>query len=243
MDSEKYKIRDLDWDTEYFGVTSGRVDLLGDICEQDYEEIKNRIVSYDYVTIMNHNNSNINNEYIAKIRNAVLRDVNVQLVKQCNRNIRDENVEIGNNIPANDLLLQISKNSFVYSRFFNDSNLDIEKSKDMYYNRLKNSFNREDKYICIYKENGVELGFLLFSLDEQKSVATIELIAVDKEHSQKGIGRKMMTSFEWYVNNREIEKLEVGTQLQNITAQNFYISCGYRVSHYNSIYHVWGNKN
>lgn len=240
LDNKKYKVNNLKWDTDYFGVNSGRVDLFDSVSDEEYEDIKKKICEYKFVTIVNHGNININNEYISKLENVVLRDVNVQLTKKSEGKVNGcANVNISNKVENNEKLLQICRDSFVYSRFFNDTNLSQEKSKDMYYNWLKNSFKKEDKYICVYSECGVDLGFLLFSYDKDKSIATIELIAVDKQHSKNGIGKELMNAFEHYVNDRKIRSLEVGTQLNNVVAQNFYISCGYRIANYNSIYHVW----
>ena len=86
------------------------------------------------------------------------------------------------------------------------------------------------------------MGFLLFSMDKEQKTATIELIAVKKENSKSGIGSLLIKTFEKYCYENGIEKLEVGTQLNNITAQRFYQKNGFRVTQYNSIYHIWTKK-
>ncbi|MDD2628284.1 MAG: GNAT family N-acetyltransferase [Clostridia bacterium] len=240
---ENYVIKDLKWDTEYFLVNSGRIDIFATLEDKQIDEINKKIKAYDYLTIINHENDNKNNEIISKLNGAVLRDINVQLVKKCEKLIfNNDNVLVENNLKTDEQMLKIAEKAFRYSRFYNDSKLDLSKSKKVYYNWLKNAFEKQEKHICSYREKNKTLGFLLFSFENDKKEAIIELIAVDDEYSGKGVGKKLMEAFESYSYKNGAEILKVGTQLNNITAQNFYISCKYKIASYNTIYHLWKEK-
>lgn len=235
----KYEIKYLEWDTEYFGILSGRLNLYGQLSESELEKLKLQLKKYEFLTVYNYNNNDYNNFILRSIDNIFLSDVNVHLEKTIDKvSINDSIVQIKRNQEKDEKLLKIAESSFIHSRFLNDKNLNQERAKKIYYNWVNNSFNNPNKYFCIYEDKG----FLLFSMDKEKNIATIELIAVKKEKSKKGIGSSLIKAFERYSYECGIKKLEVGTQLNNITAQKFYQRNGFTVTQYNSIYHIWNKK-
>ncbi len=238
VSNEKYNLIDLDWDTNYFGVKSGKVVLNEVVDDNDLKIILKWSKNYEFVTIQNNNNVSDNNFILGKT-NAFLTDVNVQFKKKVDHGKKtiDKNIIIENNCKTNEKLLKIAKNAYVYSRFINDNRLDKEKSKLMYYNWLKNSFNKDNKYIAYYKEKDTYLGYCLFHFDDDGCV--IELIAADPNHKRRGIGSKLLDAVNCICNEHKVNVLYVGTQLDNIQAQNFYIKNGFKVRTYNSTYHLW----
>lgn len=239
VNNGKYTIKELEWDTNYFGVKSAKVVLNDTINEKDIKNIKKEIKKYQFITIQNSNNNNENNKVLGSL-NCFLVDVNVQFEKKLDnkRTIVDRNIIIENNCKEKKELLLIAKDAYVYSRFINDKNLEFNKSKLLYYNWLKNSFNKNDKYISYYKEKNKYLGYCLFHI-ENSSECVIELIATDNNIQGKGIGTKLLESVDNYCLKNNIKTIKVGTQLDNIKAQNFYIKNKYIISCYNSIYHIW----
>ncbi len=238
VSNNKYNLIDLDWDTNYFGVKSGKVVLNELIDDNDLKSILKWSKNYEFVTIQNSNNISDNNIMIGKTK-AFLTDVNVQFEKKVDKSVRsyEKKITIENNCKKNEKLLDIARNAYIYSRFINDINLDKNKSKLLYYNWLKNSFNNENKYISYYKEKDTYLGYCLFHFDEDGCV--IELIAADLNHKRSGVGSKLLDSIYYMCNEQNIDNLYVGTQLDNIPAQNFYTKNGFKVKTYNSIYHLW----
>ena len=237
--NNKYEIEELKWDTEFFGVKSARVILNNEIDKQELKEILRTIEfnNYEFVTINNIKN-NDNNNYILGdiIGNIFLADVNIQFEKKVG--IRDEidnNVSIHNNFAYNQDIVKISEDSFSYSRFINDPSL--HKASKVYVEWAKNAFNKENKYFCTYKISNKVTGYLLFSFSD--IVLTIELIAVDSMHKGQGIGKKLISKVEKFAYLNNISIMKVGTQLNNIYAQNFYINNGFKHISNNSIYHLW----
>lgn len=236
--SKKYNMEELKWDTEFFGIKSAKVILNNSIDEQDIEKILTEIEEkgYEFLTINNVGNNDNNNYMLKNIPDIFLADVNIQFEKKTeNKKEMDNKVSIHNNFEYNEEILKISRNSFIYSRFMNDLNL--KNSSDVYVEWAKNAFNREDKYFCTYKTDDKVLGYLLFSINNK--FLTIELIAVDNNCKGKGIGKKLINKIEEFAYLNNISIIRVGTQLNNIYAQNFYINNGFRHISNNSIYHLW----
>lgn len=237
--NKDYQIKGLEWDTKFFNITSAKITLFNQLTQIKFVKLLEESKQYHFVTLQNNNNNEYNNFIIATNSNAFLTDVNIQLEK----NIYDikynndlyHNIYIENNMNKNKNILEISKVSFKYSRFINDSNL--KNGKLVYYNWVNNSFNNKEKYFCYYKINNQVLGFILFSMKAENTI--IELIAIDEKNKNQGIGKKLIYSVEQFSANNNIKTIKVGTQINNIIAQNFYIKCGFKHTQNNSIYHLW----
>lgn len=238
MQRKKYNIENLEWDTNFFGIKSARICLNEKVEENDIQDMINELKkeNYQFVTIRNIENQNKNNYALKNVDNIFLADVNIEFKKELEGVIKlREKLDINNNLEYNQEIINISKDSFKYSRFINDINL--KKSSEVYVQWAKNAFNREDKYFCTYKENHKVVGYLLFSISNKKLV--IELIAVSRKSQGKGIGKKLIENIEEFALKNKITTIQVGTQLNNISAQNFYIKCGFKHVANHSIYHLW----
>lgn len=238
--SEKYEIKKLEWDTKFFGVNSAKVILKAEISTNDINEILEKLKKqkFQFVTIQNVNNNDNNNFFIKDIGRAFLVDINIQFEKKINLNEKDLNckkIKIQNNMQYNQDILDIAMESFVYSRFINDKNL--KNGDKVYYEWTKNSFGNKDKFFCIYQTNVKINGYLLFSIENNEII--IELIAVNKQLKGKGIGSKLIKGVENFAKEKGIKCIKVGTQLNNINAQNFYVGCGFKHITNHSIYHLW----
>lgn len=242
--NEKYNIVHLEWDTIFFGVNSAKIVLKKEINNNDVDDILRFLIinNYEFVTIQNTNNNENNNYVLKNLRNSFLADVNIQFVKnilQINEKLKkSKNIAINNKVKPNEDIINISKESFMYSRFLNDKNL--KNGDKIYYEWTKNAFERDDKFFCVYQINERNVGYILFSIDNNE--ITIELIAVDKDCKGKGIGHELINDLENFAKENNINNIKVGTQINNIYAQNFYQSCGFKHITNHSIYHLWLKK-
>lgn len=241
MSENNYECKYLEWDTEYFGVKSARVNLLGDVDEKGQEDILSFCKNYDFVTIANFENRNENNLWIGKKTSAFLADVNVQFVKELDslETHSDEKTYVTNNLPVNDQILNIARKSFRYSRFYNDPNLSDSKSENVYLHWTEGAFQKDNKYFVICEREGKIAGFLLFASEE--TCATIELIAVDEDFQGQGVGKSLIKTMESYNANKGINNIKVGTQLNNIQAVQFYSKMEFSYVNCSSIYHLWNH--
>lgn len=238
LNDMKYDFIDLPWDTEYFGIKSGKIVFNAEIELQDLEDIIRKTETYDFITINNLNNTAENNILVGRYTNSFLVDTNIQF-EMIVGNLKGKNYfEAINSLEENADVLRIANNSFNFSRFYNDPFLNRSLSKQLYSNWIKNSFNNKDKYFLIAEENNEIYGYLLFSLNNM-GFATIELISLDKSAQGKGIGSKLLASLIYFAENNNIKKIRVGTQIDNIQAINFYMKKGFNLNSISSIYHFW----
>lgn len=243
-----YEYRNLEWDTNYFGVKSARVALKDKINKNEWVKIRNLIVENDFVVIDNINNDSTNNFFISNLSGVFLTDINFQFIKRIKydediKYIENNKIIVKNNMKYNKQIVDISKNSYKYSRFFNDPFLDKGKAENIYSHWVESSFLNENKYFLCYNEDTNILGYVLFSIYNESKKAIIELISVSENLKNEKIGTRMMYCLENYLINNfsEVEILQVGTQSNNTKAINFYIKNGFRVKELRSVYHYWPN--
>lgn len=235
-----FEFLDLHWDSDYFEVNCAKVILKREISNKEGKEIIRAFDNYDFITIVNNSNNYKNNIWLGGNTTSFLTDINIQFSKKTNNNINHaDEVSIVNNMVGNEEIIQIAGNAFVFSRFYNDPNLNEEKSRELYVNWVRNSFRKEDKYFVISTENKRVTGFILFSYDSVSSQCVIELIAVDKLFTGRHVGSKLMIELENYLAGINIDTIKVGTQIDNIAAANFYSACGFHYIGCSSIYHYW----
>ena len=241
MKIKKYEIKKLQWDSLFFGINSAKVILNEEITKNEIKEIIENLKTnnYKFITIQNINNNSNNNFILKEFNNIFLADVNIQFIKDIDlkTKIKDvcNEIIIETNVAFNEEILDISKKSFKYSRFIDDKNL--KKGNQVYCEWTKNAFNKSEKYFAIYKHIKKIIGYALFSVFNNELV--IELIAIDDKYKGNGIGHKIISSIESYAMQNRINKIKVGTQINNIKAQNFYVSCGFKHNTNHSIYHCW----
>lgn len=239
MQAKNYEFIPLKWDSDYFGISCARVNLTGTINKNEKEDIIKLCSGYDFVTISNLDNNKLNNHWIGIETNAFLVDMNIQLIKELDHKpvTVDKTTFVFNDYQINEQVLDIANGSFQYSRFFNDPKLPEDKAKNIYQHWTESAFERDDKYFVICEKDSQVLGYILFSLEKDSSV--IELIAVNKDHQRKNVGKMMIQAMESYMIDKGSNKIKVGTQVSNISALQFYSKMGFIVSSCNSVYHMW----
>ncbi|MCT4583400.1 MAG: GNAT family N-acetyltransferase [Peptostreptococcaceae bacterium] len=239
MLNKNYNLKYLHWDTNYFGVKSGRVDIKGILNQNEKKEIIDFFSEFKFITISNENNTNENNIWIGNNTNAFLTDLNVQFEKKLEHALHyeDKNITIMNSMAKNEDILNIAKKSFRYSRFFNDFNLPEIKSKNIYHYWTECAFENEYKYFAIAKRESLVVGYLLFSLVKENII--IELIAVDENYIGRKIGKSLIKSIEMFAKKSNIKKIKVGTQADNVKAIQFYCANGFKYKGCKSVYHLW----
>ena len=239
QNNKKYDIVFLDWDTKKFGKKSANIYLYEKIDIKDINDIKDNIIkeNYEFVTIQNCGNSVENNIAISHFPGAFLADVNVQFIKNLkdvSKSENNEKIEIENNFNYDKSLVDIVKNAFKDSRFIVDTKL--SNGDEVYTEWVVNAFNQSDKYFCYHKAGQID-GFILFSINDEEKSVFLELIAINENTKGKGIGTKLIRVLENFAIENKIYTINVGTQLNNIQAQNFYEKNGYKHITNNSIYH------
>jgi Acetyltransferases len=239
MANKDYDCKPLQWDTDYFSVNSARVNLRASVDEKEQDEIIAFCKEYDFVTISNLDNIKENNQWIGERTNAFLSDMNIQFLKVLTHKsvFDDSNTYVTNKLSMNEQIVEIAKRAFNYSRFFNDPKLPKEQAGNVYLHWTECAFEQENKYFVITEREGNVAGYILFSISDDVSI--IELIAVDKKFQGQKVGKSLVLNMESFVMNLGIKKIKVGTQVNNITAAQFYSAMGFKYVSCGSVYHLW----
>lgn len=227
------------WDSDFLGIPCAKLELYEDL-DLDQQKLLHCLLSpFTWVTIRNPKDCTLNNIWIPKMLGAYLVDINVSFTKSPLAHLESfPKISIQNNMPFNSTIISLSQYVYLYSRFFNDPLFPQEKAHELYSSWLKNSFSKNDKYFCTLTDLKTTLGFILFHLNTDDS-ATIELIGVNPQVQNSGIGSQLLFALENYLLQQHILTLHVGTQIQNLQAINFYVKKGFNMSDIHYTYHVW----
>ncbi|MBO0442876.1 hypothetical protein ACOXU5_08660 [Vagococcus fluvialis] len=234
-----FSIEPLLWEKNFFNVASCKLILNDSIEDSDLIEINKKIIDFEFITIQNINNRISNNTMLKKIP-CYLIDVNVQFVfekKSSYVEINQEQFICIENLKQEEIkeIENIIRNSFNYSRFFDEKKLPISRYH-IYVEWFKNSISDNEKKIIINKnEFGKITSFVIFNTSHVGTIQ-IELIC----SIEKGMGTKLINELKRVLyEDSNLTKIIVGTQINNISAQNFYIRNGFLHNHNDSIYHLW----
>lgn len=237
IDHDVFNFFELEWDTEFFGVSSAKAVLNRPLSIEVWDSLKNKFKNFQFISIVNKNSDPVNAQIIGKNTSAFLADINIQFKKK---------VEHSEGIPVNTSIHRALKRNnqiidlanFHYSKFTEDSELQKRNGEKVYHQWIINSFNNKDKYYALHRNYMGQInGFLLYSYTENSCV--IELIAVSKEITKGGIGTSLFKAIEHEVYQHGIDEIRVGTQVRNTEAINFYHKVGCKQMGCHQVYHLW----
>jgi len=223
----------LKWDSDFFGVECGRIDMDGTVSEPDFELHLATLKTMDMVTIVNHDLDDQNGELIAKMTQGKLVDVNVQFVKKL-PGAHQKGVSAVEKYSGSEKLTALAESAFTVSRFTQDPKLRALGGANVYREWVKNAYNKLGKYFVVL---GDADAFSLFHIDGNALV--LELIAVNPSHQKSGLGTLMWQVLEREARHLGAREIHVGTQLQNFSAMKFYHKMGCTMVSTAQVYHWW----
>lgn len=229
--------RQLQWDTEYFGVTCAKAILHKQLTKTDWDRLKEKFNDYQFISIENQNSVPTNAQLIGIETTAFLADVNIQFKKKLEADCEvPDTVRIYQAMEQNDRIIELG--NFQFSKFTEDPELAKRGGADVYHKWLINSFGKQDKFYAVFSGLDGEInGFLLHSYLDK--TCTIELIAVSSNLPKSGIGTSLFKAVECEAYKRGCDEIKVGTQMRNIRAINFYNKVGCKQVGVHQVYHLW----
>lgn len=145
-----------------------------------------------------------------------------------------------------DDVLDIIDNLYSYGRFYVDSNLDNENVNRLYKQWITNEIRNNQVDVIGVEVNEKIVGFISckyrHNIQTNKIEGIISLVGIDKTCQGIGIGKQLMNSVLYYFKEKDICEVYVGTQINNISALNFYISSGFRITSSVNSFHKWIDK-
>lgn len=229
------EIRKLDWDSEFFGLQIGRVDLQTlddavDLALMHYD------LKYQYDLLYVFSKDGLSFDAIG----AELVDEKILYSKPCELRTQYDDISFyKQEVPSEDLY-RLALVSGGYSRFKLDECMPEGSYERLYTRWIENACPKEEtnKQILTYRdEQGVVKGMI--TIDYQGDLGHIGLVAVDTDCQHKGIGRKIMSTLDGYLYGLGVKKLEVPTQKANKDACRWYEKNGFKVKSVTPIYHWW----
>ena len=130
--------------------------------------------------------------------------------------------------------------SGIYSRFKLDTRF-VNHEYEMLYNEWIDKSVKKDiaDDILVYYKDDDEKGFI--TIETQKPIGYIGLIAVDEKERGNSIGKELMNAALAKFIEKGISNVEVVTQKANIIACKFYETLGFEIKNVVNVYHLWIN--
>lgn len=248
MYNPKVLIKESKWDSNIFNKKVGVINLETNLTSREINSLQKEVTKFDLVVVKDFTKNFGNSEIISNKLNGYIVDLNVQFFKNVSTNNQEsiENIDLEKTLNSQEKLkiIKIASKAFEHSRFYNDGNIEKELANKIFEKWVENSFENNSKRFILYKSDEEVLGFLLLNINDFNEEIIIELIAVDNSVVAKGIGKILMNKFESSFSSEKYGKylFKVGTQINNITAMNFYIKHNYKMSRESRTYHIWNNK-
>ncbi|WP_143315061.1 GNAT family N-acetyltransferase [Clostridium sp. HBUAS56017] len=227
----------LEWDTKFFGVTCAKAILYKPLTEIEWNKMKEKFKTYQFISIENRNSDPTNAKLIGTDTTAFLADVNIQFKKKVQANFyMSKSVHIYEGMMRDQRVLKLD--NFKFSKFVEDPEFIKRGGREIYREWLINSFEKSDKFYAISEDKRCQInGFLLHSYSGNTCI--IELISVDGKFIRGGIGTDLFRAVEYECYQNGCSEIKVGTQVRNIEAINFYHKVGCTQVGCHQVYHLW----
>lgn len=228
------EIRVLQWDSDFFGIRIGRVDVQSkedvNALSIQYPELRNK---YDLLYVF------VSYSVEFSMPGASLVDEKVLYSKDCENRENYQDVMLYKHIAPNKSLYKLALISGEYSRFKLDQRLPLGSYEHLYRKWIENACPQKgtNKQIFVYQPDGITQGMI--TIDYDVNHAHIGLVAVDPEFQYKGFGTKIMATLETYLYSKGISIIDVATQKANVKACRWYEKNGFEVKSITPIYHWW----
>lgn len=222
-------IKKLDWDSNFFGINVGRIDLL----KGDVINIENLLAKYQK------ENYKLLYVFSEEPLNIEIKPIDIKVVYSISVVEDMKSLEVLSEVEqATPQIYSLAYRSGNHSRFKLDKKFPENKFEELYTLWVDNSLSGEfaDK-VFKYDIDSIEAGFVSVAIN--KSVATIGLIAVDEIFGRRGIGTKLIDSIKRFAIDNNCNEIRVATQEDNNEACAFYEKNGFLLYSKTYIYHLW----
>ncbi|MDY0279174.1 MAG: GNAT family N-acetyltransferase [Salinivirgaceae bacterium] len=224
------KIERLNWDSEFFGYSIGKLTLVNK--EKPDESIMDLLKPYKLIYVFTE--SSLPPDFP-----GALVDTKILFEKTITENSKPIDTIVG--FDSNYLyeeLLELAFLSGTYSRFKTDQNFKRNEFSKLYKEWIDKSLANDNICTLIKPVNRHVGGFITVDLNNQY-FAQIGLVAVSDKYQGKGIGSLLLSASEYLAYKKGFSKIKVATQKLNTAAMNLYSKNGYVQSSSTFIYHLW----
>jgi len=234
----------LPWDTEFYGLRIGRLNihtLNDDALNRVNKWAAQEDLACCYFLSRSDDPDTVETAVQAGFR---FTGVKVTLVHRLTAELDEPANDINIIRPAvqSDLekLRPIAMDSFTDSRFYTDGRFPLEKCSELYRIWLERSLlERYADLVLTGLVNGEAAGFIIGRFDQEVSRGIIDLIGIGPQARGQGLGRQLVGAADRWFRSQGATHSSVVTQGRNYAAQSLYQSCGYRTSLLEFWFHRW----
>lgn len=220
-------MRRLEWDSAFFNLEVGEIENGDDLNKTNYS-------NFDLLYVKTSEEISLSYFRLNYEENKVVFEKHITALEDESNKIKSFSKVAYNIEEIYDLAYESGK----YSRFLKDNLFGESNFKKLYKEWVDNSITKKfADDILLYFINDKVVGFVTYKKHED--YGQIGLIAVDKRHQGKGIGRQLINKVENALYQEGIKKLRIPTQLQNKEACFFYKKIGYEIIESIPIKHYW----
>ena len=229
------EIKKLDWDSVFFGLRIGRADIFSKEESEDLVNLKAKVKEeFDLIYVFAKQGLGFS------AANAVLVDEKVvYALSDTSRSELSNNVMLWDkSMGVTEELLHLALASGKYSRFKLDKLFPLGSFERLYSLWIEQSVNHSiaSEVFC-YMIDNVPRG--LVTLNDKNGHGTIGLVAIHEDFQHRGIGSAIMSHVVRYSMKKQIVKLTVATQLDNIPACRMYEKSGFVAESVTDVWHWW----
>ena len=225
-------VKDLHWDSEFFGFKVGQVQILKNDLFR-WKEFQTKSLHYRLIYVFSEEEIN-EHSGLNWIEEKVVLHKKIATHLLVNSTISEFEVD-GDSIIELEQLVYLSG---VHSRFKVDPNFQESDFKRLYYAWMMKSIESDMVKLIVKKYKNQIVGFITLELGIQNT-AKIGLIAVNSQMHRRGVAKELVQYSENLLSSLGYTILQVTTQSHNTSAMHFYDSCGFTVLSSNHIYHYW----
>jgi GNAT superfamily N-acetyltransferase len=240
---ETNKIIHLDWDSNFFGTSIGRIyanGLTEEGLKKGLESAKQENTKFVELFCDASDHKSI---YSSESLGLHLADLRITLKKNLEEDIKEDRAHkdlIFKKADRADInrLKTMSKGLFLYSRYYRYKKFDKNNIDLMFQIWIEKSVPGEfdDEVYCLYNEMDI-LAFC--SLKYEGNSAAVGLFAVNRAYQGKGLGSLILKRVFHLLYKRRITEVSVITQGKNSEAMHLYQKNGFRVAVITLCYYKW----
>lgn len=247
-------VKYLGWDSEIFNKKIGLFDIYyGDIeinfidlvmkkvneycIEEKYDCLfaKSSVKQYNLMHLLESDGYKLMDSIVTLKTN-----LSNKVIEECNYETRIlEESDLDN-------VLCIIDNLYKYGRFYVDLELNNEDVNKLYKQWITNEIKNNQVDVVGIEVSGKVVGFISCKYrnnnETNKKEGIISLVGIDKSYQGLGIGKQLVKSVLCYFKRKNINDIYVGTQIDNLSALNLYISNGFKITSSVNSFHKWIDK-